>query len=79
LIQPRQQLRAQGLQARVREQGEPAQVIVDTRDAGPAPVEAKVTNPAGERCSIELTPTEEEGVFAGEYGSNRTGILLPGK
>lgn len=53
--------------------GEPAQVIVDTRDAGPAPVEAKVTNPAGERCSIELTPTEEEGVFAGEYAPTEPG------
>ena len=47
--------------------GAPAQVIVDTREAGPAPVEARVTDPSGEAQAVELVPTEEEGVFAGEY------------
>ena len=47
--------------------GGPAEVIVDTRESGPAPVEATVTHPSGEKTTVELTPTDEEGVFSGEY------------
>ena len=54
--------------------GAPAQVIVDTRDSGPAPVEANVKSPSGETSSIEFTPTEEEGVFVGEYSPEEAGF-----
>ncbi len=47
--------------------GLPAHVIIDIRDAGPAPVEAKVTNPSGETQVVILEPTEEEDVLSGEY------------
>lgn len=46
--------------------GAPAQVIIDTREAGTAAVEAEVTSPSGEKCAVELVPIEE-GVLAGDY------------
>ncbi len=53
--------------------GAPAQLIVDTREAGPAPVEAKVTDPSGETQVVALEPTTEEGVFSGEYVPQEAG------
>ena len=47
--------------------GEPALVVVDTTESGPAPVEAELTTPSGEKCSVVLSPGEEEGIFSGEY------------
>ena len=47
--------------------GQPAQVIVDTSNSGPAPVEAQITDPDGKALPVELVPTDKEGVFAGEY------------
>ena len=55
--------------------GEPAQVLVDTRESGPAPVTATVKSPSGETTSIDLTPSEEEGVFVGEYTPQEAGVF----
>ena len=52
--------------------GSPAEVIVDTREAGTAPVQAIVTSPSGEKTVIELKPTEE-GVLEGEYLPEESG------
>ena len=53
--------------------GAPAQVIVDTRDAGPVTAEAKITAPSGEKSTVELSPSEEPGVFVGEYTPQEPG------
>ena len=54
--------------------GAPAEIIVDTRLSGPAPVSAKVTDPSGgEPCSVELKPTDQQGVFSGEYDPKEPG------
>lgn len=53
--------------------GQPAEVIVDARDAGPAPVEAKVTDPSGETTTVELVPGEEEGLYSGSYDPKEPG------
>lgn len=53
--------------------GIPAHVIVDTTAAGSAPLEAEVTTPSGERCTIELSTSNEEGVFTGEYTPKEAG------
>ena len=54
--------------------GAPAEVIVDTRDSGPAPVEVKVTDPAGEVSTVELLPLDESpGVFVGNYIPTKPG------
>lgn len=48
--------------------GTPAEVIVDTRDSGPAPISVNVTDPSGEVSTVELVPSEEQpGVFKGDY------------
>lgn len=54
--------------------GQPAQVFVDTRDSGPAPVSATVKNPSGKSLSIDFTPTEKEGVFVGDYTPEEVGV-----
>ena len=47
--------------------GNPAQVIVDTRNAGPVDVEAEVTTPSGQKQSVALEVGSEPGLFVGEY------------
>ncbi len=54
--------------------GQPAQVFVDTRDSGPAPVAASVASPSGKASNIDFTPTDEEGVFVGEYTPEEIGL-----
>lgn len=54
--------------------GLPAQVFVDTRNSGPAPVVASVIDPSGKVSNIEFTPGDEEGVFVGEYTPEEIGL-----
>ncbi len=54
--------------------GQPAQVFVDTRDSGPAPIAASIKDPSGKVLSIDFVPTEKEGVFVGEYTPEEIGI-----
>ena len=53
--------------------GTPAEVIVDTRESGPAPVEATVTHPSGETSTVDFTPSDKEGVFVGSYEPKEPG------
>ncbi len=53
--------------------GQPAEVFVDTRDTGLAPMEVQVTTPAGETSTVELSPTDEQGVFSGSYAPKEVG------
>lgn len=47
--------------------GLPAQVVVDTREAGPVEAEAQLTTPSGQKQSVTLAVSDEAGVFVGEY------------
>lgn len=47
--------------------GAPAQVVVDTRDAGPVEAAAELTTPSGEKKGVALAVSDELGVFVGEY------------
>ena len=47
--------------------GEPAIVVVDTSEAGSAPLSATVQTPSGEVVPLELQPQPEEGVYSGDY------------
>ncbi len=53
--------------------GAPAEVFVDTRDTGLAPMDVQVTSPDGETSAVELKPTEEKGVFLGSYTPKEAG------
>lgn len=54
--------------------GGPAEVIVDTRDSGPAPVDIKVKYPSGEVATVEMVPSEKNpGVFTGSYEPTEPG------
>ena len=54
--------------------GAPAEVFVDTRDSGPAPIAVNVTDPSGEVCTVDLVPSEEHpGVFSGDYSPKEPG------
>lgn len=54
--------------------GSPAEVIVDTRESGPAPINIHVTDPSGEVATIELVPVDEKpGVYAGNYTPKEPG------
>lgn len=59
-----------GVGARV---GEPAHVIADTSKSGKALVEAQVTSPSGEKSKVELLPTKDECVLAGQYIPSESG------
>ena len=54
--------------------GTPAEVIVDTRESGPAPIAVKVTDPSGEVSTVELLPSEEQPeIFTGSYDPKEPG------
>ena len=54
--------------------GAPAEVIVDTGESGPAPIDIKVKNPAGEVATVELVSSEESpGLFLGSYEPTEPG------
>ena len=54
--------------------GGPADVIVDTRNSGPAPISVKVADPSGEERVVELAELEDQpGVFAGNYTPTEPG------
>ena len=55
--------------------GEPAKVIVDTTDAGKAPLSAVVKFPNGEESTLELQPEDETpDVYTGEYFAENPGF-----
>ena len=54
--------------------GEPAQVVVDTSNAGPVEVEAELTTPSGQRETVALEASEEPGVLVGEYTPREPGF-----
>lgn len=45
----------------------PAQVLVDTHEAGLVEAEAHLTTPSGQKQSVTLAVSDEAGVFVGEY------------
>ena len=54
--------------------GQPADVIVDTSESGPAPVEARVTLPSGESQTIDLHNNDEEtDSYCGSYTPTEPG------
>ena len=54
--------------------GEPAKVIVDTTNAGSAPLSASVKFPHGEESTLDLQPVDETpGIYWGEYTSTEPG------
>jgi filamin len=55
--------------------GKPAKVIVDTTDAGKAPLSAVVKFPNGEESTLELQPEDETPeVYTGEYFAENPGF-----
>ena len=54
--------------------GEPAPVVVDTSEAGSAPLSAIVRTPSGEVVPLELQPQPEEGVYSGDYVPDEPGM-----
>ena len=54
--------------------GAPAQVIVDTRDAGPVETEVQLKTPSGQEESVAMAPSDEPGVFVGEYWPTEPGV-----
>ena len=53
--------------------GTPAQVVVDSRAAGPVEAKVEVTTPSGEKMSLPLAPGDEPGIFVGEYSPKEPG------
>ena len=53
--------------------GKKAEVVVDTTEAGTAPVHATVTTPAGKDIPLELMPLESQGRIRGEYTPQEPG------
>ena len=54
--------------------GAPAQVIVDTRDAGPVEAEAQLTTPSGQKEKVALAASDDAAVFVGEYVPTEPGV-----
>lgn len=54
--------------------GAPAEVIVDTRDAGPLEAKAELTTPSGHKENVELAVGSEPGVFVGGYQPTEPGV-----
>ena len=57
--------------------GAPAEIIVDTRDSGPAPIDIEVKKPSGEVVAVELVPDEKKpGMFTGSYEPTEPGNYI---
>ena len=54
--------------------GAPAEVVVDTRNAGPVEATAELTTPSGHKESVALAAGREPGVFVGEYQPTEPGV-----
>ena len=55
--------------------GEPAPVVVDTSEAGSAPLSASMQTPSGEVVPLELQPQLEKGVYTGHYVPDEPGTF----
>ena len=53
--------------------GEPAPVVIDTSQAGSAPLAGSIKTPSGEVVQLELQPQPEEGIYHGEYAPDEPG------
>ena len=53
--------------------GEPAPVVVDTSQAGSAPLAGSIKTPSGEVVPLEFQPQPEEGIYHGEYVPDEPG------
>ena len=64
-----------GVTGKGAEPGEPAEIIVDRTDAGPAPVEGVLSTPSGEKTPLDFKPKDEStpDVLAATYTPDQPG------